>query len=258
MLDTAHSALQAPIDGSRCIGMSNDIEVGCLGFLDGGTDLLARELDRINSIRWRSDPATQHELEMVGAASDLLSGCLAHFIHSITDDSQGGAAVTEIVRLPARAAPIAMPSRLRERRATKDQARPLQVALFNGLCQTILGSAHIANRREPAPQHAHQHAGRSRRDIGRGPLGKPRKVRCDGDHMDMGIDQASHQGQATQVKALHIAGLHCGPSDLQNAVSLDEDRASRNIVAALGIQDISVPKKIACHQSFLLPPVLGT
>src|SRR5205814_9591690 len=144
MLDTAHAALQAPIDRPRGIGMSHDIEVGCLGFLDGGTDLLTRELDRINAIRWRSDPATQHELEMVGAASNLLSGCLAHFIHSITDESQGGAAVTEIVRLPARAAKITMPSRLRERFATKDEARPLQVALFNGLCQAIIGSAHIA------------------------------------------------------------------------------------------------------------------
>src|SRR5260221_7506050 len=63
MLDTAHAALQAPIDRPRGIGMSHDIEVGCLGFLDGGTDLLTRELDRINAIRWRSDPATEHELE---------------------------------------------------------------------------------------------------------------------------------------------------------------------------------------------------
>src|SRR6266487_3398268 len=107
MLDTAYSALQAAIDGPRGIGVSSDIEVGGLGFLDGSTNLLARELDRINSIRWRSDPATQHELEMVGAASNLLSGCLAHFIGSITDDSQSGAAVTEIVRVPAWAAPIA-------------------------------------------------------------------------------------------------------------------------------------------------------
>src|SRR6266700_4046828 len=173
MFDTAHAALQAAIDRPRGIGVSSDIEVGCLGFLDGGTDLLTRELDRINSIRWRSDPATQHELEMGCTTSDLLSGCLAHFIGSITDGSQGGAAVTEIIRLPARTAKIAMPSRLRERFAAKDEAWPLQVALFDGLCQTILGSAHIAHRREAAPQHAHQHAGRSRLDIGRGPLGKP-------------------------------------------------------------------------------------
>ncbi len=44
MLDTAHSALQAPIDGPRGIGVSSDIEVGGLGFLDSGPDLLAREL----------------------------------------------------------------------------------------------------------------------------------------------------------------------------------------------------------------------
>src|SRR6266568_5994347 len=256
MFDTAHAALQAAIDRPRGIGVSSDIEVGCLGFLDGGTDLLTRELDRINSIRWRSDPATQHELEMGCTTSDLLSGCLAHFIGSITDGSQGGAAVTEIIRLPARTAKIAMPSRLRERFAAKDEAWPLQVALFDGLCQTILGSAHIAHRREAAPQHAHQHAGRSRRDIGRGPLGKPRQVCGDGGHMHMGIDQAGHQGHATQIKALHLAGMHFGPSDLQNAVSLDEDRAIRKIVAALGIQDSGVPKKIACHWSLLLPPFL--
>src|SRR5438876_12110695 len=53
MLDAAYSALQAAIDGSRGIGVSRDIEVGGLGFLDGGTDLLARELHRINAIRWR-------------------------------------------------------------------------------------------------------------------------------------------------------------------------------------------------------------
>jgi hypothetical protein len=151
-----------------------------------------------------------------------------------------------------------MPSRLRERFAAIDEAWPLQVALFKGLCQTILGSAHIAHRREPALQHARQHPGRSRRDIGRRPLGQRGKVCGDGGHMDMGIDQTRHQGHATQVKALRIAGLHVGPSDLQNALSLHEDRAISKIVTALGIQDLCVPKKIACHLSFLLPPVPGT
>src|SRR5512135_1188073 len=61
MLDTAHAALQAPIDGARGICMSCNVEVGSLGFLDGGPDFLARELDRINAVCWRSDPATQHE-----------------------------------------------------------------------------------------------------------------------------------------------------------------------------------------------------
>jgi hypothetical protein len=74
--------------------------------------------------------------------------------------------------------------------------------------------------------------------------------------MDMGIDQAGHQGPATQVKALHLAGVHIGPSDLQNAVSLDDDRAISKIVAALSIQDLCVPKKIAYHRSLLFPPLL--
>jgi hypothetical protein len=105
-----------------------------------------------------------------------------------------------------------------------------------------LGSAYIAHRREAAPQHALQHTSRSRRDIGRGPLGQPRQVCGDGGHMDMSIDQAGQQGHAMQVKALHLAGVYVGPADLQNAVSLDEDRAFSKIVAALGIQDIGVSK----------------
>jgi hypothetical protein len=160
------------------------------------------------------------------------------------------------MRLPAPATEIAMPSRLREGRAGKEEARPPQVALLNGLCQPVIGSAYIAHRREAAPQHAHQHAGRSRRNISRGPLGQPRQVRRDSGHMDVGIDQAGQQGQASQVKALRIAGLHVGPSDLQNAVSLDKDRASSKIIAAFGIQDLCVPKKIACHRSLLRPPFL--
>ena len=135
--------------------------------------------------------------------------------------------MTEIVGLPARAANIAMPSRLRERFTAKEEARPLQVAFFNGLCQPVIGSAYIAHRREAAPQHALQHASRSRRDIGRGPLGQPRQVCGDGGHMDMGIDQAGQQGQAMQVKALSIAGVNIGPSDLQDAVFLNENRALR-------------------------------
>src|SRR5437588_6297981 len=125
MLDTAHAALQAPIDGPRGIGVSSDVEVGSLGFLDGGPDLLARELDRINAVCGRSDPTTEHEFEMGCTASNLLAGCLAHLLHAITDDSQAGAIVTEIVGLPARAANIAMPSRLRERFTAKEEARPL-------------------------------------------------------------------------------------------------------------------------------------
>ena len=202
MLDTAHAALQAPIDGPRGIGVSHDIEVGGLGFLDGGTDLLARELGGINAVGGRRDSTTEHEFEMGGTTSDFLAGGLAYFIHTIADDGPSQAAVTEIVRLPARAAKIAMPARLRERPAGKEEARPLQVALFNGLSQPVIGSAHIAHRREPAPQHAHQHAGRSRRDIGRRPLGQPRKVCGDGGHMYMGIDQARasrscHAGQSS-------------------------------------------------------------
>ena len=60
--------------------------------------------------------------------------------------------------------------------------------------------------------------------------------------MDMSIDQAGQQGHAMQVKALHPAFVYVGPADLQNAVSLDEDRAFSKIVAALGIQDLCVPK----------------
>src|SRR5207248_1128764 len=209
-----------------------------------------------NAVGGRSDPATQHELEMGGTASDLLAGCLAHFIDSIADDCPSQATVTEIVSLPARAAKLAMASRLRERRAAKEHARPLQVALLKGLCQPVIGSTHIAHRREAAPQHARQHASSSRRDIGHRPLGQPPQVRGDGGHMDMSVDQAGQQSQAMQVKALRIAGMHVGPSDLQNAVSLYEDRASSKIVAAFGIQDLCVPKKIACHRSLLRPPFL--
>ncbi len=60
--------------------------------------------------------------------------------------------------------------------------------------------------------------------------------------MDMGVDQAGQQGHATQVKALHLGGLYVSSSDLQDAVSLDEDRAIRKIISALGIQDLCVPK----------------
>src|SRR5258708_12201721 len=74
MLDTAHAALQAPIDGPRGISVSHDIEVGGPGFLDGGTD--------------------------------LLTGCLAHFFHAITDDGPSQAAVTGIASLPAEATKI--------------------------------------------------------------------------------------------------------------------------------------------------------
>ena len=89
------------------------------------------------------------------AASDLLAGCLAHFLHAIADDSRAGAAVTAIVRMPALAAKIAMPSCLREGFTAKDETWHLEVALLKGLCQPILGSAHVAHRRETAPQHAH-------------------------------------------------------------------------------------------------------
>ena len=94
--------------------------------------------------------------------------------------------------------------------------------------------------------------------MGRGPLGQPPQVCGDGGHMHMGIDQAGQQGHAPQIKALRIAGVHVGPSDLHNAVSLNENRAISKIVATLGIQDLCVPKEIACHQSFLLSTVLGT
>src|SRR6266699_5670335 len=158
MLYAAHAAFQAPIDGTRGIGVSHDIQVGRLGFLDGGPDLLPRELGGVNAVGGRRDSTTEHEFEMGGTTSDFLAGCLAYFIHTIADDGPSQATVTEIMRLPARAAKIAMPARLRERRAGKEEARPLQVAFFNGLSQSVIGSAHVAHRREAAPQHARQHA----------------------------------------------------------------------------------------------------
>src|SRR5258708_37956790 len=60
MLDTAHAALQAPIHGPRGIGASTDIELCCLSLLCGGTDLLGRGLDRINSVCTTSYPTTSH------------------------------------------------------------------------------------------------------------------------------------------------------------------------------------------------------
>src|SRR5579859_817612 len=114
MLDTAHAALQAAIDGPRGISVSHDVEIGSLGFLNRGSDLLAGELGGVNAVGGRRNSATQHELEVGGAASDLLASCLAHFLHAITDDGPTQAAVTEIVSLPAAATEIAMPSRDRK------------------------------------------------------------------------------------------------------------------------------------------------
>src|SRR2546430_6294238 len=59
-----------------------------------------------------------------------------------------------------------------------------------------------------------------------------------------------------QIKALRPAFLHVGPSDLQDAVFLNENRALSQIITALGIQNVCVPKKITYHLSLLLPPFL--
>ena len=53
--------------------MAKDIDVGRFRLLDGGADLVERELGAVNPVGGRRHSTAEHELDVVGAAFDLFA-----------------------------------------------------------------------------------------------------------------------------------------------------------------------------------------
>ena len=245
MLDRAHAALQAARDRPRGVGVAGDVQVGRLGLLDGGADLLDGELDAVDPVGGRGDAAAEHELDVVRAAADLLARGAAHLGHAVADPAAHGHGVGRLERHAPAGALVGVAAGLGERLAAEDEARPGEQPLLDGLGEAPIGAADVAHGGEAALEHPAQDAGGVGGDVVGRPLGLRREVGRGGGDVDVAVDQAGHQRAAADVDRSGIAGAHAAPADLQDALALDEDRLVGDEHPAVRVQDRGVREEQA-------------
>jgi len=85
VLDAPHAQLDRAMDRVGAVGMGADILAPGIRLADGGADLLAGELRRLQRIAWASDAAGHHELDVVGTLAQLVAHRLQHLRHAVDD-----------------------------------------------------------------------------------------------------------------------------------------------------------------------------
>ena len=166
VLDRAHARLHRAGDRARRIGMGHRVQVGGLGLLAGGAQLVDRELRAFERIGRAGDAAAGHDLDLVGAVAHLLAHRAPHLADAVgdrADQAQPGAGAEHLARAHALGPHVGMAAGLADREAGDEQPRALEQPARHRLLQPEIGARRIAHRREAAVQHAlHDRAGAAR------------------------------------------------------------------------------------------------
>jgi hypothetical protein len=139
-----------------------------------------------------------------------------------------------------------MAAGLAQRLAGDDEARRREIAFLGRLLQAEIGAADIAHRGEAAHQHlAHDHEGAGGHQRIR-QLRVAAEIGDAGDDMDMGVDQARHQGLALEVDDLGL-GRGDGLADLADGAALHEDADGGAGLRRGAVDDAGIGEEGAGH-----------
>ena len=150
VLDAGDACTQRVLDAGRAFGVSQRaVDAGGAGFLNNGPHLLDGELRRVGGVGGRPDSAGGHDLDPVGAGSNLQPGRAPNRIRSV------GYARRQVAHLgpndrAGRRPPVVMAPRLGERLAADLGTRSRECAgvecpLDPGRCPAgVANSSHAA------------------------------------------------------------------------------------------------------------------
>ena len=242
VLDGAHAAIDGAGDRLGRIGMGQHVATEGVRLLDGGGDLLDRELQRFQRVVGRGDAAGDHQLHLVGALAHLLAGGLAHLVRAVgdaADEHHAVAAETGRADVGAAVAVVVAAGRT-DRAAGDEEARARDQARFDGGLGPPVGAAGIAHGGEAAIEHALQAPGGARHHQRQ----RHRLHAVDVDlavmGMDVAVDQARHQGALAAIHDLGLGRLDRLGRDFLDAVALDQHFVAATRLFPARIEQIEI------------------
>src|SRR5260221_7650636 len=153
MFDRAHAALECSLDCASGVGMTHAINVRGLRLFDGSLKLLNRELGAGNPISGRRNAARHHELYVRRAFAHFVSHGAPDLGDAVAYPAKTRAAKT-LLEVFAGRSHVAVTASLRQCLAAIEDARTLDVPLFNCCRFAPVGTSCITNSRKAAKQHA--------------------------------------------------------------------------------------------------------
>ncbi|MNI72757.1 hypothetical protein D3C73_1287160 [compost metagenome] len=172
MFDRADTGFKGAVDGAGGVGVGGNVAVGGLGFLHRGAHLFHGVLGGVDAIRGGGDAAGRHDLDVVGALTDLVASGGADRVHAIGYAPDAAASTAVGVMVFAGQAHVAVTAGLAERVSAEMDFRTLKQALSLSHGQPEIGAGEIADSREAATQHLPHDPGRLRVNIGRRRVGQ--------------------------------------------------------------------------------------
>jgi len=213
-------------------------------------DFLAREPEKDDRVRGRSDAPVGHDLDEVGARLDLLAGGTAHLRDAVANAPERAEPPPEIARLARveAAAQIAMSAGLGECLAADEEARARNRAFLQRQLEAEVGAGDVAHAGEAAHQHIAQDHARARGDEGVGKQRVLRQVDQRRHHVDVTIDQARHHDLAGKIDRIR-GSVDRSVADFAKNLALDE-----NIHARPRLGRGSVDDRCIAQQDHARPP----
>ena len=210
--------------------MGQDVRPAGGGLLHDRRDLGLRVLEHVDRVRLGHHAARRADLDLVRTTAELVARGQADLVHPVGDPGEltrvgAGDRVTVDER-----AVVAVAARLAEGLAGHEQPGPVDQALLDRHPDADVAPTGVAGRREAPPEHRLEldprvlgaqgrwhRAGRILDDLGGG---------C----VDVGVDEARHQGEAAEFDHAEVRQVRLGErrlADLGDAIVDDEDVHAR-------------------------------
>ena len=252
MLDGPHPVGDCADDRLRDVGMGQYIGPARLRLLADGPDLAGGVLGVVDRVGGRRDPASGHDLDLVGALAKLVPGRAPALVDAVGDAAEllGGclAGAGDDIGGRGPRAEVRVPAGLGEREAGDEEAGADEQAVLHRIRHPPVGPARVPHGREPPHQHRlHELAG-----VG-GHVGDRNVV--DGGEVEVGrldvhvgVDEARHEGPAGEVDRPVRRARRDGPvGDLLDPLPLDENVVSLAALGRLPVEDARVGEQDAGH-----------
>ncbi len=199
MLDRADARAQRPRDGLRRVRVRGDVAVRGARLVDSGLEFGDRELRGVDPVGRRRDPASRHDLDVMGAAAQFVARRLAHLVGPVDDGGQFAARGMGVEEILAGPAVIAVAAGLAQCAPGVEQPRPSDQALLQRPPGAVVAARHVADGREPAVEHLAEQSRRAVRVVGDRPPGQFGHVSGAGHDVDVRVDQARQHERPAEV-----------------------------------------------------------
>jgi hypothetical protein len=223
------------------VGVGHDDLAHRLRLVDGGGHLLHRELGRDQGVGGGHGAAGGHDLDLGGAAAELLAGGFAHLVGAVADGGERRQAGDRLVQVVLVAqAPVAVAAGLGDHRPAGQDARPADVALDHRLSEAAVDAAGVADGGEAGLQRVFDDLLHFHRPYRQRLGSEGFRAQVGNAQVDMGVGEAGHDGAAAEVQDTGVAGDAQPAPRMQDTGALHQNRGPWNRVGAGAVDEQAV------------------